>query len=176
MDLRLLDALTTLVEGAHVVDILEDSCRVWQIEDVDLQEYMGRCAEVIAEHGWMVQGVGGMGATPGFCYTIGLTEHNHPELLMRGLDIRLMHTLLNDLARPVLEQGVRYQPGDRVPNIVRDYDVLIHGPIEPRAAEMIQALNLYGGIDALQVLWPAADGTFPTVEDGSFTQPVAALL
>lgn len=125
---------------------------------MDVQAYLGQCAALIAEHGWMVQGVGGQ---PPFAYTIGLTEYGHPELLLTGLDPRRAQPLLNDLARPVKDTGRRYEPGERVPEIIKGYDVLVHGPIDPRQAQMNQALNLYGGIDALQVLWPDKNGIFP---------------
>lgn len=124
----------------------------------DMQEYLGQLASVVEEHGWAVQGVG---ASPPFAYTVGLTECGAPELLMVGLPFTTMQTLLNDLARPVKEAARRYAPGERVPEILRDYDVVIRGPIDPRAGEMFQAINLYGEIDAVQVLWPDKEGRYP---------------
>lgn len=136
---------------------------------MDMTGYKGKVAEVIAEHGWMIQGVG---AEVPFAYTVGLTEYGHPELLMRGLPFKTMQGLLNDLAQPVKEHGRRYQPGERVPEIIRDYDVLLHGPIDPRDGELFQAIYLYGQIDALQVLWPDRDGRFPG--EAGFDLPIQA--
>lgn len=120
----------------------------------------GMVAENVAEHGWTVMGVGGDAVWPTFAYTIGLTELGHPELLMIGLPPPQAQSLLNDMGGAI-KVGRRYTPGERVPQIISHYDVLIRGPINPVRARMIQAINLYGDIDALQVLWPDTGGVFP---------------
>lgn len=147
---------------------------------MDVDAYQGKIAGIIAEHGWMIQGVGGGPDSPTFSYTIGLTEFGHPELLMVGLDPRTAQSLLNTMGATVKNLGRAYSPGDRVAEVIAGFDVLLRGPIDPVKAQLIQALNMYGEIDALQVLWPDAEGRFPGEPDFNprflLMQPLAVLL
>ncbi len=62
--------------------------------------YQRQREALIAQHGWMVQGVFPTAEIPGssFSYTIGLTDRDLPELIQIGLPIEVGHTLLNDTA------------------------------------------------------------------------------
>lgn len=79
----------------------------------------------IARYGFTVMHVGGACSEPGcdcqpeplprrFSYTIGLTEHGHPELLVCGLDAQEGWEVLNVLGHDVAGHGQRWRPGDRV--------------------------------------------------------------
>ena len=61
-----------------------------------LDAYQARLKALIAEHGYIVQGVL---SDPPFSYTVGLHQtHHRPELVMVGLDPATMHSVLNDVA------------------------------------------------------------------------------
>lgn len=67
---------------------------------------------LIAEHGWMVQGVFQTAETqsqPAFAYTIGLHAKGLPEMLTIGLPPEAGHQLLNDIARIFLEAQAAQQ-------------------------------------------------------------------
>lgn len=61
---------------------------------------------IIGAHGFQVTYVGEGDGTPPFAYTAGLTAAAAHELvLVGGLDPRIAHALLSDLARRVLDGG-----------------------------------------------------------------------
>jgi len=71
--------------------------------------------ENVQGHGWHVVMVPEDDIGPGFAYTIGLAHtHSAPELAMFGLDIHVMHRILNRLgeksaAGAVLADGQRHR-------------------------------------------------------------------
>ena len=57
-------------------------CDGWSDEEIH-QWYL----DTIDRQGWAVCAVGAGAATPPFAYTVGLTRfHDHPELVMSGVD------------------------------------------------------------------------------------------
>jgi len=121
--------------------------------------------EHIDRVGWSVTMVMPTDDDPGtpFAYTVGLTGHDLPELIIAGLPPRVAHTLLNDLAGLVLDQGLRFGHGQRISFLLAGYDaVIIDGP----ATDVLYpgaAYDRYGTdrVRLQQVVWPDPQGRFP---------------
>ena len=72
----------------------------------------------IRRHGWAVISIPDEGGEAvGFQFTVGLTEHQLPELIVYGMDADVGHHTLNELAVR-LTSGDRYENGQVVPDLV----------------------------------------------------------
>jgi hypothetical protein len=113
-------------------------------------DYLDHLKDIIARHEWAVQGIERDGVHPPWAYTVGLTLHGRPELVLTGLPLVPATRLLNDVAAYVLHATVP-AAGERVE--------LIGGPLieivevaEP-TAHLEVALELFGPrVRALQVV------------------------
>jgi len=128
--------------------------------DAQLTAYMERVQTIVAEHGWMIQAVGGSETEPGFCYTVGLSDYDHPEFIMFGLPFETAAHLLNDLGERV-RGAVKFSDGVIVDDLLQNYPVYLMAVIDP--TEHLSVARKYAGgtVPALQVVWPDAEGRFP---------------
>lgn len=99
---------------------------------------------------------------PAFAYTLGLGHRlGHPELLMSGLDHRVMHHALNTIARRIMD-GRRLVPGDALEDVLAGVPVAI----EQVADEGLEEAVTWSGWfhrrkpAALAVVWPDRSGVF----------------
>lgn len=122
-------------------------------------EYLQHLRELIACHGWAVQGVQRDRIHPPWAYTVGLTSNGRPELVVTGMPLAPAAQLLNDVAAHVLHADAP-RPGEQVP--------LIGGPLieivevaEP-SAHLLTAVEFYGPeIRALQLVHADDRGHWP---------------
>ncbi|MFJ9080089.1 DUF4262 domain-containing protein [Streptomyces sp. NPDC102278] len=120
--------------------------------------------DVIQQHGWQVTMVPvGCDEAPGWAYTIGLWHrHRIPELTMFGLDVRMMQTLLNDLAqravekRPLEAEEVRHDIAP-VPVVLKAVDYRWYKAFFGTAIDFYRRPPF----PVLQVVWPDRHGVFP---------------
>lgn len=104
------------------------------------------------------------GAGPPFAYTVGLGHRaDHPELLMSGLDRRVMHHAVNVVAEQVLA-GRRFRPGDVVEGVLGGWPVVLEQVSEAGLREAV----IWSGWfhrrrpEALALVWPSSTtGLFP---------------
>jgi Domain of unknown function (DUF4262) len=92
----------------------------------------------LAAHPVLVRQVGGPGAAAVdvYSYTIGLTAHGHPELMMVGAAHESAYPILIDLGRRVTAHQARFGPGDTVDDVLEGgYPLMIAGPVTPDCAE-----------------------------------------
>jgi hypothetical protein len=114
---------------------------------------------IIAEHGVMIQGVGGGDGSLPFAYTVGLTAVGHPELMLVGsLGFKVAAAILNGLAARVLTGGARFTAGDVPPEVLVGFDVMMAGPVPAaRLPDYPPAIakRLYGAarVTVLQVVY-----------------------
>ncbi|WP_019030727.1 DUF4262 domain-containing protein [Salinispora arenicola] len=91
-----------------------------------VEDFMHRQSEMIDRVGWSVTLVN---ADPddsvAIAYTVGLTAHGYPELMVAGLALALAHQLLNDLAARVYNRAERFTHGQRISDLIADYDAVI---------------------------------------------------
>ena len=133
----------------------------WQCDHPDgtRLDYLEHVRDVIACCGWAVQGVQRDRIRPPWAYTVGLTSHGKPELVVTGLPLARAVELLNDVASHVLHADAP-RPGEQVP--------LVGGPVieivevaEP-AVHLVIAVEIFGPeIRALQLVHADDRGHWP---------------
>jgi hypothetical protein len=102
---------------------------------------------------------------PAFAYSIGLFKSfGHPEVIVFGLDVDLMHRMINLIGEEV-RQGRRFADGDSASGILEGYDVRFLNVASRHYYEHFgYARWFYNGDDfpVLQCHWPDKKGRFPT--------------
>jgi hypothetical protein len=144
----------------------------------DIDDVMRHQQQIIDRVGWAVMHVLPTEDEPDtvtpFAYTVGLTAHGYPELLVAGLPPEIAHGLLNDLAGRVYDQARRFAHGQRIGDLIAGYDaVIVDGP--PRGDLLPGvAIARYGRdqVRLQQVVWPDPQGRFPW-QDGYDIDPRA---
>lgn len=141
-----------------------------------IDRFMRRTEQRIDRQGWAVLTVSPTDDTPHvpFAYTVGLTAHACPEIIIAGADSAVSEHLLNDLAKRVVKRADRFTTGQRISDLLDGYDaVLVEGPavgaLRPAAAYV-----RYGEERVMlqQVVWPDVHGRFPW-EPGCILSPQA---
>ncbi|TDB84086.1 DUF4262 domain-containing protein [Micromonospora fluostatini] len=144
-----------------------------------LDEFFDNQQQHIDRFGWAVTAVLPFtGETDThIAYTVGLTEHDVPELVIAGLEPHIAHALLNDLARRVHDHAHRLTHGQQIDDLLLGYPaVIVEGPateaLHPGAAHA-----RYGAdrVRLQQIVWPDRQGRFPW-DDGyeypGYVQPL----
>jgi hypothetical protein len=120
---------------------------------------------LIARYGWavtMVEPTPTEPCTP-FAYTVGLTAHGQPELVIAGLDPLIAQALLGDLAARVLKHDLQLTHGQHLHDLIAGYDaVLVDGPITDDLYPGT-GIGRYGAdhVRLRQIVWPDRNGRFP---------------
>jgi hypothetical protein len=122
-------------------------------------DYLDHLRGIIGQHGWAVQGVERDRNRPPWAYTVGLTPHGRPEIVVTGLPLRRAAQLANEVAAHVMHADVPV-PGEQVE--------LIGGPliefvtVADPPAHLEIAIQFYGpGVRALQVVHADDRGHWP---------------
>jgi hypothetical protein len=124
--------------------------------------------DTVTQSGWQVMMIPADDQGPGWAFTIGLWHrHRIPELAMFGLDIRLMQTLLNDLAQRAVD-GQPLEPDQERHDIASVPIVLKSVDYRWYRAFLGTAIGFYRKppFPFLQVVWPNRDGAFPWQDGG----------
>lgn len=112
-----------------------------------------------------------------YAYTVGLSLKGLPDLCMRGFNPKLMHTLLNDAARQLLNGDLTLS-GDQphlVSRLIKDYEAQAiplkveeaEFPDDPQAlpAPIFTICFQFGSNPQIwQVILPTVDGSFDNPE------------
>ncbi len=124
---------------------------------------MHTCEEHIRKYGWHCVGVFGEEDSPPFCYTIGLLKtHQHPELVIVGLNPELGHGVLIS-AVALIEQGENLAGSEQWEMILEEFPVQIR-PVNLRTCTLSFGVSdrYYDReVPRLQVVWPDPKGLFP---------------
>ncbi|WP_327023020.1 DUF4262 domain-containing protein [Micromonospora sp. NBC_01739] len=148
----------------------------------DIDDFLRNQERIITTKGWAVTHVlptdDDPDTTAPFAYTVGLTAHDHPELIIAGLPPLVAHTLLNDLAQRIHDKAERFTHGQRINDLIADYDAII---IDGRPTEDLlpgAAIARYGRhqIRLQQIVWPDQQGQFPWDGGYSFDPRIQALI
>jgi len=123
----------------------------------------------IQRHGWHVMLLQANEEGPAIAYTIGLYQHfAHPELVITGLKMPVMHSLLNYFAEQV-QQGRCFRPGDVDTQVMKQGHCRFESvAIQYYYRHLGFARWFYRDEDdfpALQCLWPDGAGRFPDQPD-----------
>jgi hypothetical protein len=123
------------------------------------QDYLEYLRGLLERHCWIVIGVQRDRYRPPYSYTVGLTDHNRPELVVTGLPQRRATDLLNDVAAHLLHAEAPV-PGEQVP--------LIGGPLieivrvtEPSAHLRVAAEFCGPQFTAIQLVYTDDRGHWP---------------
>lgn len=122
------------------------------------------CVSTVLRHGVQVVCIGeGDGPDePAFAYTVGLPHQaGHPELVMSGQKVELMHSALNEAARRVLA-GFRFFPGTTAENVIGRFPVVADALTAQAASETVRCSQWFhrGPVEAMQLVWPDTCGIF----------------
>lgn len=126
--------------------------------------------ERIARSGWTYQAVLPDGPDDfGWLHTIGLEDRGRAELIVVGLGPSTAQSILDTvLVGPLLGGGEWPSPGDTLPGpYPARYEVKML-KVDPDVAAAGSWFvfaharrGRFGGLDALQVVWPSDDGSWP---------------
>jgi hypothetical protein len=132
---------------------------------IDPEQYLTKCRQLIAEYGWMVQGVMPDDDNPNmFYYTAGLTAHGLPEIVgTLALDYQMATPIMNAVARKFVERGTAFE------NFSLLHEIIVNAPVMIRniantgdVVHLSIAEHLYGPrIRAVHLIFPDAAGLFP---------------
>jgi hypothetical protein len=119
--------------------------------------YLANARKIIAEHGHMVQMVGGGDDFVAWAYTVGLSAKGLPELALTGGNPNTCGSILNDIVSrgQATEAGTINGPGGLTAEAVEV-------PADDESYPASVACVLYPDARLLQVLWPDANGNLPT--------------
>ena len=141
---------------------------------------IARIQDHIDRFGWSVTAVVPTYDDPctPFAYTVGLTEHAHPELVIAGLDPITSQALLNDVADRVVHRQARFDHGRRLHDLLAGYDAIIIGGVATDALHPGAAHARYGShrVRLQQIVWPDRDGRFPWQAGYAYPPQVQPLL
>lgn len=133
----------------------------WQCDHPEStrQDYLDYMQDLVDRFGWAVVGVEGDRIHPPWAYTLGLTQHGKPELVITGLPGPRATWLLNAVASYVLETTVP-RPGEEVQ--VEGCPMMEVVRVSQPTAHLAVAVEFYGpGIQALQLVYPDDRGHWP---------------
>ncbi|MEV6299406.1 DUF4262 domain-containing protein [Actinoplanes sp. NPDC051861] len=133
-------------------------------------DFFDRQSELIDEYGWAVVHVVPSEDDPDeavpFAYTVGLTGFGLSELAIAGLPPEVGHSILNELAVRVRDEGLQLRHGERLTDLIVDQDVVIVAGDPTADVFPGAALARYGDdrVHLHQVVWPDPWDTFPWQE------------
>jgi hypothetical protein len=123
------------------------------------RDYLDHVEGVITEEGWAVQAVQADRLRPPMAYTVGLTAHGQPELLVTGMTVRPALDLLNSVACHVLHDTAPAH-GERIP--LRGGPVIEIVELRQPAVHLCTAVELYGaGVRGIQLVHADDRGRWP---------------
>lgn len=127
-----------------------------------------KIGEDIRRSGWHVVMVPEDEVGPGFAYTIGLAHSfGAPELAMFGLDVRVMHQVLNALGREAAN-GATLADGQKNADVLKQYPVILRSADQRWHRTFFgMAIGFYRRppLPVLQVCWPDSKGAFHWQDD-----------
>jgi Domain of unknown function (DUF4262) len=122
-------------------------------------DYLKHIRDIIASRCFAVQGVEGDRHRSPWAYTVGLTAHGKPELLVTGLSYARSARLLNDVAEHVLHAEAP-QPGEVVP--LRGGPVIEIVEVTEPTVHLAVAVHIFGfEVRALQLVHADDRGHWP---------------
>jgi hypothetical protein len=131
-----------------------------------LQDVLARQREIIQRVGWTVMMVMGNERQPSFAYTVGLSDHSQPELMVIGLPPESAHFILNGMAKKALAnllpnpRGLVHEVANMPLSLRQDDDEGTMGEICRFAQQWSQEQRgLPCGVT--QVIFPDEAGRFP---------------
>lgn len=126
-----------------------------------MTNYLDSVRRHIHRNGWMVQAVVGDEVSPIRCYSMGLSNFNHPEIVLIGFEHLLMTRLINAIGAHV-QEGKQYRDWSVVRGIIKHYPVVLR-EVPPHIVRECAGLltRFFPNARLLQMFLPDANGRFP---------------
>jgi hypothetical protein len=120
--------------------------------------------KILERWGWFVTKVGASDSVPTFAYSMGLYENlNHPEIILFGLALELMHGLINDAAKRI-QEGRKYEEGHRYDDLIEGRLCAFRQVLPSRYKGFLNGTIWYyngSSFPAFQLVWADRTGLFP---------------
>lgn len=133
-------------------------CEMCDNPELTADDYLESVRRRIARNRFMVQSVGGSARAAEFSYSVGLTAHGLPELIVLGMRHTEAAKLIHVWASYLLDKSV-VLPGETLecgPHFLEAVEV------ESPQEHLFVALGLYGEtVRALQLVWADPAGRWP---------------
>ena len=122
----------------------------------------------VAEYGWHVLNVLDQADAPGWAYSIGLYQNfAHPEVIVFGQDIDLMHSMINTIGAGV-RSGKTFEVDKQYPDLIDAYSCTFKS-VAPLWKDFFLAFAswFYKETDysVLQCFWPDFGARYPWQSD-----------
>jgi hypothetical protein len=127
----------------------------------DFKIYEAGMDDMIAKHGWAVQGVFGSPTSPSFSYSVGLAAKGLPEVIVFGLPPQVAAQFLNELGRRFTTEGVPPLDVDLL-DVAQGYPARLV-PVPRVAADqyLFAAKHRYPAYTAVQLVWTDENSRYP---------------
>ncbi len=119
----------------------------------------------VAAHGFHSMGVGAGDGEPQFRYSVGFWESlGSPEVLIFGLDFKLMHSMLWEIFRQI-KAGSALEDGKRYVGLLEGYDCIARPVHQSQHGEYFGFALWYrryrnvdpSALEAYQLFWPGVE-------------------
>lgn len=138
-----------------------------------------RIAQDVKKYGFHIAYFERTDYLPGFAYTIGLHEKNHPELIVFGLSQELMGFILNEMGAKILN-GEVFEIGRNYDDFIEGYPIQLVKVDKDYYPNYLGYCSWYNGFSeeysTYQVIWPDKEGKFPWEDEFNkewiFMQPL----
>lgn len=113
----------------------------------------------IGTYGWTIRNVSDADSAKCLSYTVGLSGHDHPEVVMTGLPPEVGTAFLNIVGEIVVREGGHFAVGEATTE-------LADGPAMPvlevtDMTDLTAIRAIYGDVPALQIVWTDSAGRLP---------------
>lgn len=110
-------------------------------------------------HGWAIRNVSGSDPARCLSYTVGLTAHGHPEVVMTGLPPEVGTAFLNIVGEIVVREGGRFAAGEVTMELADGPAMPVLPVLDKTDLTAMEAV--YGDVPALQIVWTDSAGRLP---------------
>lgn len=117
----------------------------------------------IENYGWAVRNVVDDDESLCLSYTVGLTAHGHPEVVMTGLPPDVGQAFLNLVGEVVVHDGGRFEAGTVTTELTDGPGLPVLAVTDKGELTAIDAI--YGDVPVLQVVWTDSAGHLPWEEE-----------
>jgi hypothetical protein len=123
--------------------------------------FLADLRRVIDRFGWGVlhEGAGPASGEPRLSYTVGLTALGHPEVAIVGLPFEAAEKFLNLVGESV-RAGSRWEHGTTTARFTDAESPVVFLRAED-TSRLTAVAQVYGRVDAVQLIWPDSTGKLP---------------
>jgi len=110
-------------------------------------------------HGWAVRNVASSDPTECLSYTVGLTRHSHPEVVMTGLPADVGTAFLNIVGEIVVREGGEFTAGEATSELADGPPLPVIAVVDTSSLSAVA--EHFGFVSALQIVWTDSHGNLP---------------